>query len=485
MLTFEILILTTILLRLIALFFPPSKRPRWTYLLTGLTISLIVIHWLLGLFRWQILPTYVLALLLFIFSMDRINLSIHKMAKCSYFKWSDIRIAGNILGLLLFVFAACSILVTPILRPKKLEELKLLIERQSVERPTMEDFSCVLPQVKDASAIFLGDSRHYIPEIKRIRLELSIFLAQHCDVKVIAFESMYGLHPFMEAESMGKVKTADYVSSAILNYNNKVPEDKKVLVTALDVDHSINHSKSKTVKYFEYLAALSSSPKCTTALKQAIPKLLSLKERKELHRYLDELEKIFNQYKDTFSTKDWDEVSFSLKLMHASVDFQLITLKWQWAALSRGMSIRLAEIRAEFFRKTIERALAKADVRKGKLVCIVGGAHITKVPLGWEDNLIGKWAEADYFHRIHGNTQGKVASILVNALSFKGRPYKKKNDLDDIAYELIDDDSELLYIPLTPLKDHAGELAWSKYFSKHGPKFDGVIFLKNATWPSK
>ena len=407
------------------------------------------------------------------------------MAQRSSHKWSTIGIAGNIFGLLFFVFAACSVLIPPMLRPKKFEELRHLIEQHSVERPTMEDFSCLLPQVKDASVIFLGDSRHYVPEIKRIKLELSIFLAQHCNVKVIGFESMYGLHPFMEAESMGKVKTSDYVTSVILDYNNMVPEDKKVLVTALDVDHSINHSKSKTVKYFEYLATLSSSKKCTIALKQVIPKLLSLKERKDIHKYLDELETIFNQHKDSFSTKDWEEVSFSLKLMHASVDFQLISYKWRNIPLPRGMRIRLAEIRAEFFRKTVERALAKADARKGKLVCIVGGAHMTKVPLGWDDNLIGKWAEAAYFHRIHANTRGKVASILVNALSFKGRPYKKINDLDDIAYELIDDDSELLYIPLAPLADHAGELAWSKYFSKHGPKFDGVIFLEDATLPGK
>jgi len=429
-------------------------------------------------------PAYGLAFLLFILSVARRKLSINTLAKRSSHKWSAIRIAGNIFGLLFFVFAAGSAIVSPVFQPEKLEELKLLIERYPVGRPTKEDFSCLLPQVKDASAIFIGDSRHYIPEIKIIRLELSIFLAQHVDVRVIGFESMYGLHPFMEAESMGKVKTAEHVAPEILNYNSTVPEDKKVLVTALDVDHSINHSKSKTVKYFEYLAALSSSHKCTTALKQAIPKLLSLKERKELHRYLDELEMIFNQDNNTFSTKDWDEVSFSLKLMHASVDFQLISYKWRWVPLPRGMRIRLAEIRAEFFRKTVERALAKADARKGKLLCIVGGAHIVKVPLGRGDNLIGKWAEADYFHRIHANTQGKVASILVNALSFKGRHYKKKNDLDDIAYELMDD-SELLYIPLAPLADHTGELAWSEYFSNHGPKFDGVLFLKNATWPNK
>jgi len=391
---------------------------------------------------------------------------------------------GTVLGWLLFVFAARSAVVSSVFQPEKLEDLKLLLEQCPVGRPTKEDYSCVLPQVKDASIIFLGDSRHYIPEIKRVRQELGVFLAQHANVRVIGFESMYGLHPFMEAESLGKAETSDYVSSTILNYNTSVPDNSKVLVTALDVDHSINHSKSKTVKYFEHLAALSSSDRCVTELKRAIPKLLSLKEQGELHEYLDGLETTFSQYRDTFSDEDWDEVSFSLKLMHASVDFQLITYKRRWIPLPRRMRIRLQEIRAEFFRKTVERAFAKAEVRKGKLLCIVGGAHAVKCPLGKGNSLIGKWTEADYFHRIHADTQGKVASILVNALSFKGRPYETKSDLDAIAYEMMDD-GELLYIPLTALAEHSYHLAWSKYFSSHGPRFDGVIFLRNATWPSK
>jgi len=422
--------------------------------------------------------------LLFLLSVARRKPIIRAATAQTSHKWRKAKIAGIALGWLLFVFAVRSAVVAPVFRPEKLEDLKRLIERCPVGRPTKEDYSCVLPQVKDASIIFLGDSRHYIPEIKKVRLELGVFLAQHATVRVIGFESMYGLHPFMEAESLGKLETSDYVSSTILNYNTSVPDNSKVLVTALDVDHSIDHSKSKTVNYFEYLAALSSSDKCVTELKLAIPKLLSLKERGELHEYLKGLETTFSQYRDTFSHEDWDEVSFLFKLMHASVDFQLITYKRQWIPLPRKMRIRLQEIRAEFFRKTVERAFAKAKARKGKLLCIVGGAHAVKGPLGKENSLIGIWAEADYFHRINADTQGKVASILVNAISFKGQSYENKNDLDDIAYEMMDD-CELLYIPLAPLGEHADDLMWSKYFSKHGPRFDGVLFLRNATWPSK
>jgi hypothetical protein len=484
MLAFDILILATIFLRLVVLLLPHRKRPRWTNWLSGLIVLLIVVHVVLGRFRWQMAPTYGLGLLLSLLSVVRRKAIIRTATAQTSRKWRTAKIVGIVLGWLLFVFVARSAVVSPAFQPEKLEELKLLIERCPVGRPTKEDYSCVLPQVEDASIIFLGDSRHYIPEIKSIRLELGVFLAQHANVRVIGFESMYGLHPFMAAESMGKAETSDYVSSTILDYNTRVPDNSKVLVTALDVDHSINHSKSKTVKYFEYLAALSSSDKCVTELKQAIPKLLSLKERGELHRYLDGLETTFSQYRDTFSAEDWDEVSFSLELMHASVDFQLITYKWQRVPLSRKMRIRLHEIRAEFFRKTVERAFAKASERKGKLLCIVGGAHIVKGPLGKGNSLIGKWAEADYFHRIHADTQGKVASILVNALSFKGQPYEKKNDLDDIAYEMLAD-GELLYIPLAALANHSEDLAWSEYFSSHGPRFDGVIFLRKATWPSK
>jgi len=96
----------------------------------------------------------------------------------------------------------------------------------------------------------------------------------------MAFESAYGA-------------PAGHVAPEILSYNVTVPDDRKLLVTALDIEHSINNSKPDTVKYFEHLGARSSSIECTIALEQAIAKLLFLKTQKELHRYLDELEAIY------------------------------------------------------------------------------------------------------------------------------------------------------------------------------------------------
>ena len=60
----------------------------------------------------------------------------------------------------------------------KPEELENLVRQCSVGRPTKDNFSCMVPQLGDASVRFLGESpRHRIVEIKRVGVELGIYLA--------------------------------------------------------------------------------------------------------------------------------------------------------------------------------------------------------------------------------------------------------------------------------------------------------------------
>jgi len=70
--TFELLILVTIFLRLIGLFFAPAKRPRWIDWLPSLAMLLILIHFVLEGYRWQMEFAYVLAGLLFVLRLPRI-----------------------------------------------------------------------------------------------------------------------------------------------------------------------------------------------------------------------------------------------------------------------------------------------------------------------------------------------------------------------------------------------------------------------------
>jgi hypothetical protein len=365
-------------------------------------------------------------------------------------------------------------------RSKRVETIKQMITRYHVAQPENGDFSCLLGQVRDASIVFLGESPHYTNEIRQTVMELSVFLAEHANARVVGYESIYGLHPFLEAESMGLSEPTRHIAPVILNYNRRVSVDQRLLVTALDIEHSINHSKHYTVDFLTHLAARSSSDQGQIKLMQFIPELSSLKERIQLHAYLDKLETLFNTYRETFSAVDWEEVSFSFELMRASVDYQMSKTKHWNPIWSRSDIMAIQEIRSEFFKKTVERAFVKAENRHGKLLCYVGGAHAVKAPLGLFDFPLGQRTEADYFNQIHPRSKGRVASILLHAISFKNKAFRRSLDLEDIAYELMGD-ADIFYIPLTPLITNTANHSWSKYFTENGPKYDGVLFLKNVS----
>ena len=70
--SFEILTLGMLLLALIARFWRVERRPSWTYYLPGAVILLILIHLVMEGYRWQMVPTYALAILLFVLSLLRL-----------------------------------------------------------------------------------------------------------------------------------------------------------------------------------------------------------------------------------------------------------------------------------------------------------------------------------------------------------------------------------------------------------------------------
>ena len=68
----EILILGTLILTLAAHFWPVAKRPFWTNYFPGAAILMIVVHLATVGYRWQIAPTYALAILLFLLSIPQL-----------------------------------------------------------------------------------------------------------------------------------------------------------------------------------------------------------------------------------------------------------------------------------------------------------------------------------------------------------------------------------------------------------------------------
>jgi len=68
----ETLTLGLLFLALAAHLWHAEKRPSWTNYLPGAVILLILIHLVMEGYRWQMVPTYALAILLFVLSLLRL-----------------------------------------------------------------------------------------------------------------------------------------------------------------------------------------------------------------------------------------------------------------------------------------------------------------------------------------------------------------------------------------------------------------------------
>ncbi len=94
---FEVLTLAAILPVLVWLLLP-WPRPRWVDFLPGTAVILMILHLFFEGYRWQMLPAYVLVLLLFLITLPRLR--VNSPQEKSWSAWS---IAGSVLGLLLWL----------------------------------------------------------------------------------------------------------------------------------------------------------------------------------------------------------------------------------------------------------------------------------------------------------------------------------------------------------------------------------------------
>lgn len=111
---FEILILATLLLSLFGHSIPPIKRSRWIDFTPSLAVLLVLIHLVLEKFRLQMLPAYVLALLLFLLSIPKIIQAGQQPDKRPPRRF--LGIIGFLFKLLIFVFVAALPILLPVFR---------------------------------------------------------------------------------------------------------------------------------------------------------------------------------------------------------------------------------------------------------------------------------------------------------------------------------------------------------------------------------
>jgi hypothetical protein len=369
---------------------------------------------------------------------------------------------------LLLFLSSCALLTNTAPPPEQLTDLL----KQNLVLLSDNNFEKLPPSLKENEIVFLGEYKHHVGPLSLAASRLAVYLASHRPV-VYASESCYGLGPFMEAASLGNPKAVINIGihKCIQAFNSNQTEDKKILMTAIDIEHNIYRSKQNIVVFLQELAGRSTSDIASEEIYKEIAQLTAQDTYDKMNRYLKKLKKVFQQHLGTFSSEDQDEILFSLDLLQASNRFYEYTTdkgikgffltSWGW------------NIRAKYFTKTIERAYRKAQERKALLLCRVGAGHA----------LLDRKMEARYFSKKYSPTRGKVASIGLVPLYYDVRETndnvtEKHNDIDSIVMTLMKDE-EYSYLSLSDLqKDADNSLKWSKYYGSSGHKLDGLLFVR-------
>jgi predicted dienelactone hydrolase len=112
--TFEVLILSTLFLRLIGFSFPPIKRLRWVEFLPCLMVLLTGIHLVAEKPRWQMVPAYGVTILLFLLSLLQLKRGSQRADKRPSRPGS--LFIGFLLRLLVFAFVAALPILLPVFR---------------------------------------------------------------------------------------------------------------------------------------------------------------------------------------------------------------------------------------------------------------------------------------------------------------------------------------------------------------------------------
>jgi len=353
------------------------------------------------------------------------------------------------------------------------EQLTDLLKHNLVLLPDIK-FEHLPLDLEEKEIIFLGEYKHNVKPLHKIAERLAVYLATHKPV-VYAMELCYGAHPLMEAVSLGNEKTINPMlyPKTIQAFNSSQTADKKILLTAIDIEHSIYNNKKETALFLQDLAGRSTSEATRRIIQEDIPQLTTQDTFDKVDRYLKKLKGVFIHHLDTFSLEDQEEILFSLDLLQASNQSYQYT-STQGGDWKNPLVLRGWEIREKYFTKTVERAYRTAREREAILLCRVGVPH---------SFLTDKRYQARYFAKKYSLTKGKVASIGLVPLYYDIRETndnvtEKHNDIDSIVKTLMKD-NKYSYLSLSELqKNTDNSFKWSNYYGSSGPKHDGLLFVR-------
>lgn len=369
-------------------------------------------------------------------------------------------------------FGGCLLLVLPAVMlagcgsvPASPERLTSLLREQVRYLPD-KHLDTLVEEMRSKEMVFLGEV-HGVPALHRVADDLVAGLASIRPV-VYAWEGCYSVGPFYEAASLGvpnPLSPQQPIPPQIVAFNSTNLPARKILVTAVDVEHPIYHSKEHPVRYLTEMAGRSTSAAAREALGVRTPRLTATRSYDEVQDYLREIKGLFEEHAATFSPADQEEVRFALNLFEASNRYQ---------HAFRGL-IETAgnpeNIRLEYYIKTIERARQKARERDAILVSRVGNWHTSLfVP-----------CEAKHFAIDDPATKGKVMTLQMLPVYQDGTNESNQGiDLVAAVKPLMKPGCSC-YLALPRMHGGARRaLKYSRYFPGNRPVCDGILFV-NAT----
>lgn len=365
--------------------------------------------------------------------------------------------------LVLLIIVPAVLLAGCVSVPPSPENLTALLREHLVYLPH-DNLEPLVSEMKDKEIVFVGEV-HRVSALRQTLTELVAALASEKPV-VFAVESEYGQHPFVEAASLGKQNPLSprKLPAEFVEFNSRNAPDRRILMTTLDLEHSMCGDKKTAVLFLTALANRSTSEAVRKQLVPKIPELTAAKTEKEVHEFLRSLKRLFQQHFDSFSAVDREEILFSIELLEASNLYYHVPHRHR--APWEPTSIR---IRAEYYKKTIKRAYRKAEQRHAVLLCRVGY---------WHASLAHK-REARYFAKRYPATKGKVMSIrMVPLYEESGAADENGSDIDTAVKPLMKEGA-YCYLSLSQFQDKAGQsLDWSKYYPGGRPFCDGLLFIK-------
>ena len=327
----------------------------------------------------------------------------------------------------------------------------------------------IISDTHSKEMLFIGEYLHSNQQIQFYVNELVVKLAMNSDFRIFAKESVYCLHPILESKSANCINS-NHIANSIIEYNKAISEDKRIIVTSIDMAHSIKYSPQLVKNCLEAIIARNTNDDFNSVIKEILKDLEQLDSNEKKEEFIQKLSRNIAEYKNELDPEIYDELKFYGDLLYHSLIRKDPQNEYEYK--------KQADLRNEWFIKTVLRALKRTKKYNSKMICYVGAPHAYKNYLNKDDYYVGTVPEAKFFNE--SEIPGKVHSILIRPFYrdyFGNKTDRILNKIEKAAYRKIGL-NQSIYVDLNEFKNRNERLEDVGYYNLNNTQYDGIIYLK-------